>query len=56
MKKQVIITETLEHIVTVDAETDEDAITKVKQMYKNCDIVLTDEDYVCTEFEIWEEN
>lgn len=53
MKIGVRITETLRRAVTVDGESIDEAIDKVKQMYNNEEIVLDEEDYVDTDFDIF---
>ena len=50
MKKYSIeVLEVLSHIVEVEASDEEDAIEKVRQMYRKCEIVLDDSDYKATE-------
>ena len=51
---KVSVIETLERIVEVKADTEEEAIEKVEQMYKDGEIVLDASDHVETEFEVWE--
>lgn len=46
---EIEIKETLSKIVKVDAGNQYDAISKVKEMYRNQEIVLDTEDYVDTE-------
>lgn len=53
MKIGVRIIETLRRNVMVDAEDVDEAIDKVKQMYKNEGIILDEEDYVDTDFDIF---
>lgn len=43
------VLEVLSRIVKVEASDEEDAIEKVKQMYRKCEIVLDDSDYKATE-------
>ena len=51
MKKfEVEILETLAYSETVEAENKEDAIEKVRTLYRNGDIELSESDYVDTEF------
>ena len=53
MKKyRLEVTEVLSRIVEIVAEDEENAITTVKAMYRNCDIVLDASDYVLTEFSV----
>ena len=50
MKKYSIeVLEVLSRIVEVEASNDEDAIERVRQMYRKCEIVLDDSDYKVTE-------
>jgi len=56
MKKyKVEIEETLNRIVEVDAENEDEAYMKVKEMYKNCEIVLMAEDFLDVEFSVLKE-
>ena len=56
MKKYSIeVLEVLSRIVEVEASDEEDAIEQVRQMYRKCDIVLDDSDYVETEFSVKDE-
>lgn len=53
MKKyKVEIEEILNRIVEVDAENEDEAYMKVKEMYKNCEIVLMAEDFVDVEISV----
>ena len=56
MKYQVEITETLQRIVTVEAEDELSAVLTVEQLYKNEEIVLDSSDYIDTEFELFRPN
>ena len=56
MKYQVEITETLQRIVTVDADDESSAVTAVKRLYRVEEIVLDSSDYIDTEFEILRPN
>lgn len=47
----VSVTETLNRVVSVCAESEEDAEEKVINAYKDCDIVLDDGDFVGYEVE-----
>ena len=50
MKKYSIeVLEVLSRIVEVEASDKEDAIERVRQMYRKCEIVLDDSDYKVTE-------
>ena len=56
MKKYCIeVLEVLSRIVEVEASDEEDAIEKVRQMYRRCDIVLDDSDYKVTEISVKDE-
>ena len=53
MKKFLIeITETLQRLIYVEAESMEDALSEIRNQYKKEDIVLDESDYVNTQFEI----
>ena len=45
------ITETLQRTIKVEAENEGDALQKVKEMYKNEEIVLDSSDFVGVEIE-----
>ena len=47
-KYRVEITEKLSRTIETEAENEEAAIEKVRQMYKNCDIILDASDYIET--------
>jgi hypothetical protein len=50
MKKYSIeVMEVLSRIVEVEATDEDEATEKVRQMYRNCKIVLDDSDYIQTE-------
>ena len=56
MKKYSIeVLEVLSRIVEVEASDEEDAIERVRQMYRKCEIVLDDSDYKVTEFSVKDE-
>jgi len=56
MKKYSIeVLEVLSRIVEVEASDDEDAIERVRQMYRKCEIVLDDSDYKVTEISVKDE-
>ena len=48
----IVVTEVLSRIVEIEATDEDDAITTVKVMYRNCDIVLDASDYELTEFSV----
>ena len=49
---KVEIKEILSRIVTIKANTEEEAYQKVKQLYKNEEIVLDDNDFLDVEFTV----
>lgn len=56
MKKYLVeITETLQKQITVSANSREEAEQKVKERYRNEDIVLTEDDYIDTDFHVIKE-
>ena len=56
MKKYSIeVLEVLSRLVEVEASDEEDAIERVRQMYRKCEIVLDDSDYIETEFSVKDE-
>ena len=56
MKKYSIeVMETLSRIVEVEAANEDEATEKVRQMYRNCQIVLDDSDYIQTEISVKDE-
>ena len=42
----VSVTETLNKVVSVDAESEDEAVSAVKDSYNNCEIVLDSEDFI----------
>lgn len=52
MKYKVEITETLQHQIDVEAENELEALEKVEDMYRSCDIVLDSEDFVDCSFKL----
>jgi hypothetical protein len=56
MKKYSIkVMEVLSRIVDVEAVDENDAIERVRQMYRKCEIVLDDSDYKVTEISVKDE-
>ena len=56
MKKYSIeVLEILSRIVEVEASDEEDALERVRQMYRKCEIVLDDSDYKVTEISVKDE-
>jgi len=48
---KIEVREFLSRIIEIEASSGEEAVSKVKAMYKNEEIVLDSEDYVATEIE-----
>ncbi|MGB4439252.1 MAG: DpnD/PcfM family protein [Sedimentibacter sp.] len=44
------ITETLQRVMTIEAENENEAYERVSDMYRNCEIILSSEDFF--EYEI----
>lgn len=42
----VSVTETLNKVVSVDAESEAEAVSAVKDAYNNCEIVLDSDDFI----------
>ena len=56
MKKYSIeVLEVLSRVVEVEASNEEDAISRVRQKYRKCNIVLDDSDYKVTEISVKDE-
>jgi hypothetical protein len=56
MKKYSIeVLEVLSRVVEVEAVNEDDAIERVRQMYRKCKIVLDDSDYKVTEISVKDE-
>ena len=53
-KFKVEIQEFLSRIIEVEAETKDEAISKVRELYRNEEIVLDSNDYVSTEIEVYD--
>ena len=49
---KVRIQETLAKIIDIPAETEEEAIDKIKQLYRTSEITLSADDFCCVEFEV----
>ena len=54
-KYQVEINENLSRIIEVEAENESDAVSKIKDLYRQEKIVLDSNDYLDTEIEIYKE-
>ncbi|MBO7569743.1 MAG: DpnD/PcfM family protein [Bacteroidaceae bacterium] len=53
MKKyRIVVTEILSRIVETEAESEQDAVETVRQMYRNGDIILDASDYIETEISV----
>ena len=48
----VSVTETLNKVVSVDAESEKEAVQKVHDAYDGCDIVLDSENFSCERIEL----
>ena len=51
-KYRIEVTEYLSRIVETEAENEDDAVEMVRQMYRNCELVLDASDYVETEISV----
>ena len=51
-KYRIEVTEVLGRIVETEAENEDDAVEMVRQMYRNCELVLDASDYVETEISV----
>ena len=49
------VLEVLSRIVEMEASDEENAIERVRQMYRKCEIVLDDSDYKVTEISVKDE-
>lgn len=48
----VSVTETLNKVVSVDAESENEAVQKVQDAYDGCDIILDSENFSCERIEL----
>ena len=48
----VSVTETLNKIVSVDAESEKEAVKKTQNAYDNCDIILDSDNFVTEQLEL----
>lgn len=53
-KFKVEIKETMSKVISVKAESKEEALEKVRRMYDECGVILTAEDYESTQMEVIE--
>ena len=51
-KYRVEVTEILSRIVEMESDSEDEAIEMVRQMYRNCNIILDASDYVETEISV----
>ena len=51
-KYRIEVTDVLSRIVEAEAENEDDAVEMVRQMYRNCELVLDASDYVETEISV----
>jgi hypothetical protein len=51
-KYKIEVTETLSRTIEMEAESEDAAVEMVRQMYRNCDIVLDTSNYVETEISV----
>ena len=51
-KYRIEVIEVLSRIIETEAENENDAIEMVRQMYRNCELVLDASDYVETEISV----
>ena len=54
-KYQIEINETLSRIIEDETENENDAVTKIKDLYRQEMIVLNSNDYIDTEIKVFEE-
>ena len=52
MRYYVSVTETLNKVVSVDAESEKEAVQKVQDAYNGCDIILDSENFSCERIEL----
>lgn len=52
MKYRVEITETLQRIISIEADSKEEAEQRVILMYRQCEIVLSSSDFVDTDIKV----
>ena len=50
---QIEIVETLSYIVEVNAENEQEALSKVRDMYRNEEVILYADDFIDTKFNIF---
>ena len=53
MKRDYVsVTETLNKVVSVDADSEKEAVQKVQDAYDGCDIILDSENFSCERIEL----
>ena len=52
MRYYVSVTDTLNKVVSVDAESEKEAVQKVQDAYDGCDIILDSENFSCERIEL----
>ena len=52
MRYYVSVTETLNKVVSVEADSEKEAVQKVQDAYDGCDIVLDSENFSCERIEL----
>lgn len=52
MKYRIEIIEILSRTIEMEADSEDAAVEKVRQMYRSCDIILDASDYVETEISV----
>lgn len=55
MTYKICITETLSRVVEIEASSSDEAYDICKEMYRNEEIVLDSNDYLCTDFDEMED-
>ena len=53
---RVVVTETLQRTITINADNEGEALDKVQEMYDNEEIVLDSSDYQDTKIEVVEDD
>ena len=53
---KVVVTETLQRTITINADNEGEALDKVQEMYDNEEIVLDSSDYQDTKIEVVEDD
>ncbi|MDR3090231.1 MAG: DpnD/PcfM family protein [Desulfobulbaceae bacterium] len=53
MQYKIEITETLQRIIEIDANSESEAVEAVRKSYRNCEIVLDSSDYIATNYDLF---